>query len=169
MRMHSEILAQQIQLARLVEHATSLQENDDIDIEIKSGYVSFLCVRISVYVESSIRIILREYVRSETGDSSYISNFVNRHLNVTMNPRRGRILEIFERFSPNWKQSLDTFIVGELDNSLGAVVSNRNKIAHAENVMMTPQEVRKYFADVQQIVEYIYHMCAIEVTSATET
>ena len=157
--MYAEIIAQQNQLRRLVEHATELQENDDIDIEIKSGFVSFLCVRISVYVESSVKIILREYVRSRTGNRPYIANFVNRHLNVTINPRRSRILDLFERFNPIWMHNLDSFIVGELDNSLGAVVSNRNNIAHGENVVMTATEVHKYFNDVQHIVEFIYEMC----------
>lgn len=157
--MHTEIIAQQNQLMRLVEHATELQKNEEIDTEIKSGFVSFLCVRISVYIESSVKIILREYVRSNTGDSPYIANFVNWQLEFTMNPKRSRILDLVERFNPSWKQSLDEFIVGELDQSLGTVVSNRNKIAHGENVVMTAGQIRKYFEDAQRIVEFIYEVC----------
>ena len=52
--MYSEISEEQDRLERLFTHAVALNDNDEIDPEVTSGYLSFLCVRVYVYVEKSV-------------------------------------------------------------------------------------------------------------------
>lgn len=159
--MHPEILQQQDKLQHLFEQAHQLQERDDIDDEIKVQFVWYLCVRTSGYVESSIKTILREYVKSKTDNTApYIANFVNKYLDSTFNPRRSEVLRLVGQFNSKWRESLRDSINNELGDSLKSLVINRNNIAHGNDVTLSLRDLGKWFADAQKIVELVYSECS---------
>ena len=156
--MHPEILQQQDKLQHLFEQAHQLQERDDIDDEIKVQFVWYLCVRTSGYVESSIKTILREYVKSKTSDIP-TANFVNRQLRY-LTPYRNEILKLVGQFNSEWKENLRISINNELGDSLRSIVTNRNNIAHGSDVTLSLRDLGKWFADAQKIVDLVYSECS---------
>ena len=156
--MHPEILQQREKLRHLFKQATHLQKNDDIDDETKSGFVSYLCVRTSGYVESSVKTILRKYVESKTNDKSTV-NFAHSQLE-RLTPRRSQILELVGQFNEEWKKSLGNSItVVDLGDSLGSIVKNRKDIAHGVDVDLSLADLGEWFEDAQEVVELVYNEC----------
>ena len=159
--MHPEIIQKQEKLQHLFEQAEQLQQIDKVDVEIKSGFVSYLCVRTSGYVESSIKTILREYVKSKTDNTApHIANFVNEHLDSSLNPRRDHILGLVGKFNSEWKENLRVSIDNELGDSLKSIVINRNNIAHGSDVGLSLRDLGKWFEDAQEVVELVYSECS---------
>ena len=158
--MHPEILQQQDKLQHLFEQAKQLQQIDDIDVETKLGFAAYLCVRISGYVEFAVKMILRKYVKSKTGGTSHIANFVDKQLERTLSPRRDQILDLVGQFNSEWKENLRVSINNELGDSLRSIVTNRNNIAHGSDVTLSLRDLGKWFADAQKIVELVYSECS---------
>ncbi len=156
--MYPEILQQQEKLQHLFEQAEQLQKIDEVDVEIKSGFVSYLCVRTSGYVESSVKTILREYVKSKTSNAPTVS-FVDKQLDYTLTPRREQILALVRQFSSEWEENLKDSTRGRLGDSLRSIVTNRHNIAHGVDVDISLEDLKKYFADAQEVVELVYNEC----------
>ena len=132
------------------------QRHDTIDDEAKAGFVSFLCVRTSVYVESSIKTILSAYVEAKTSDIP-TRNYVNSNLR-NLTPNREQILSLIRTFDVTWAQRLKESTV-EYSDSLRAIVVNRNQIAHGEDVVLSLQDLERYFVDAQRVVELVHDEC----------
>ena len=158
--MHLEILRQQEKLQHLFEQAKQLQQIDDIDVETKLGFAAYLCVRTSGYVEFAVKMILREYVKSKTGRTSHIANFVDKQLERTLSPRRDQILDLVGQFNSEWKENLRGSIDSELGDSLKSIVINRNNVAHGSDVNLSLRDLGKWFEDAQKIVDLVYSECS---------
>ena len=156
--MHPEILQQQEKLQHLFQQAEQLQQIDDIDDETKSGFVSYLCVRTSGYIESSVKTILREYVKSKTNNAPIVS-FVDKQLDYTLTPRREQILALVGQFNSKWRENLRDSTKGRLGDSLNSIVINRNKVAHGANAVIHLSNLKEYFEDAQKVVELVYNEC----------
>ncbi len=159
--MHPEIIQKQEKLQHLFEQAEQLQQIDKVDVEIKSGFVSYLCVRTSGYVESSVKTILREYVKSKTSNTAPdITNFVNKQLDTTFNPRPSEVLKLIGQFNSKWRENLRDAIKGRLGDSLDSIVVNRNRVAHGVDVNLSLRDLGKWFEDAQEVVELVYSECS---------
>ena len=156
--MHPEILHQQEKLRHLFEQAEQLQQIDGVDDEIRAQFVWYLCVRTSGYVESSVKMILREYVKSKTSDIP-TANFVNRQLRY-LTPYRDEILKLVGQFNSKWRESLRDSTKGELGDSLDSIVVNRHEIAHGSDVNLSLRDLGKWFEDAQEVVELVYSECS---------
>ncbi len=155
--MHREIVEQQLKLHRLFEQAKDLQKQDSIEDETKSGFVSYLCVRTFGYVESSVKMILREYVRSRTSDIPTF-NYVNAQLR-NLTPRREQILELVGQFNQNWNANLRESITVDHGDSLRGIVVNRNDIAHGDDVDLSLVDLERYFIHAQEVVQFVFDEC----------
>lgn len=156
--MHQEIIQHRIKLERLFGYAEELQKTLDVDSEVVSHFTSYLCVRTSGYVESSVKIILREYVTSKTSDPRLV-NLVDARLKRTMNPRKGAILNLTREFGKDWRDNLKGEIEGELVKSLEDIVDKRNDIAHGKDVDLSLNDLKRYFEDAKRVVEIIDQQC----------
>ncbi len=156
--MHTEIVERKDTIDRLFEKATILQENENVDEEIKSGFVSYLCVRSYVYVEFAVQTILKEYVRTVTNDPP-IGSFVKEQLRINRALRRSELLNLIGKFSEEWRKNLRVTTQGKLGDSLDSIVNNRNKIAHGDDVYISLSSLRTYFSDAQKIIELVYNEC----------
>ena len=160
--MHPEILDQQNRLERLFEQAQQLQQMSDIDDETKSGFISYLCICTSGYIESSIKTILRKYVESETSDIKLPQtiNFVENQLeSYRLTPQRAQILELIGQFNPKWRRNLSHSINKELGSSLSSIVQHRNNIAHGAIVYLVLKDLKKNSDDAKEIVQLVYAEC----------
>lgn len=158
--MHSEIVEQQVKLQRLYDNAEELHRQDDVDDETKSAFVSYLCLRTSGYLETSIMTIIRQYAEDQTRrDFPYIANFVSDQLDFTFNPWPSEILKLLGRFNVDWKDSIREEIREQISEPLEALVRNRNRIAHGEDVNLSLVDVRRSFDHAAALVELVYTEC----------
>ena len=167
--MHTDIVERKDMLDRLYVQATLLQDNERVDEEVKSGFVSYLCVRSYVYVEFAVQTILKEYVKAVTNDVP-IGNFVKEQLRINRALRRSELLNLIGKFSEEWRKNLRDTTNGKLGDSLDSIVNNRNKIAHGDDVYISLRNLQAYFSDVQRIIELVYNECdpARQLTKALE-
>lgn len=156
--MHTAINSRKETLDRLFRQAKSLQDNKDIGEEIKSGFVSYLCVRSYVYVEFAVQTILREYVNAVTDDAP-VGNYVKEQLRVNPALRRSELLKLIGKFSDEWKANIRENTVGRLGTSLDSIVNNRNRIAHGDDVYISLSNLESYFGDAQRVVQLVYDEC----------
>ncbi len=155
--MHRDIVDQQEKLQRLFRQAKDLQTLDNVDDETKSGFVSYLCVCTFGHVESSVKTILREYVRSNSRDAPTF-NYVNARLR-NLSLRRDQILDLIGQFDQQWSESLKKYITVDHGDSLKAIVVNRNEIAHGGDVDMSLRDLEGYFTHAKEVVGFIFSVC----------
>lgn len=155
--MHSDIVEHEEKLQRLFSQAWDMQDLDDLDDEAKSGFVSYLCIRTFGYIESAIKTILREHVRSSARDKPTL-NYVNSQLR-NLSLRRDQILELIGLFDKQWSESLKTSITTDHGDSLRAIVVNRNEIAHGGDVNISLRDLEGYFAHAREVVMFIFGVC----------
>ena len=157
--MHPEIARNQAKLDHLFRQTQLLQENDDVDDELKAQFVWYLCVRTSGFLESSIKLILLEYVDSNTS-SRRVVDFAEEQLQYIRGLRRGEILGLVKRFSQEWRANLGSAITSDHGRSLKDLVKNRNDIAHGKDVYnLSLKDVEQYFADARDVVKLVYEEC----------
>ncbi len=166
--MYPEIIERQDTLQRLFAQATQLQNDDEIDVEVKAGFLSYLCVKTYVYVELSVQIILIEYVKSATNDGP-VGNFVNDQLRINRALKRSELLKLLGKFSQEWKQNLGEAMRGKLGDSLNSIVSIRNNISHGDDVDLSLIRLQDYYNDVQKVVELVHDVCEPLGAQADET
>ncbi len=158
--MHRDIVEQQEKLHRLFNNARELHKQDDVDDLTKSAFVSFLCVRTSGYLETSVMKILREYVEGETReDKPNIANFAGTKLDFTFNPWPSEILRLLGQFNVEWKNRVRDEIKDRISSSVEAMVRNRNKIAHGEDVDLSLEDLADAFDDTTTLVDLVNTQC----------
>lgn len=156
--MYKEIVDRKNTLDRLFHQANALQDNDNVDEEVKSGFVSYLCVRSYAYLEFAVQTILIEYVKTVTNEGP-LGKFVRGQLRVNRALRRSELLRLIGKFSDDWKTNIRDSTQGQLGDSLNSIVNNRNKIAHGDDVYLSLSNLESYVSDAHRIVELIYNEC----------
>jgi RiboL-PSP-HEPN len=85
---------------------------------------------------------------------------------VELNTRRftnansERLQNLLGSFDPDWRQTLESFLVDELKDAVDSIVNLRNTIAHGGSVGLTYQRISDYYARVQRVVDRIAELCA---------
>ncbi len=156
--MHRDIVEQEEKLQRLFSQANDMQDFDELDDEAKSGFVSYLCIRTFGYIESAIKTILREHVRSNTRDKPTF-NYVNSQLR-NLRLRRDQIIQLIGTFDEQWSERLKSSITAEHSESLSAIVVNRNEIAHGGDVDMSLRDLERYFLHAREVVGHVIEVCS---------
>ena len=100
------------------------------DLELQSHWARYLCVRVSGFIEISVRAILVEYAKNRSDRS--IANYVERQLNRFQNPNMERLVQLLQSFNPAWAAELKDATKGEPKDAIDSIRANRNRIAHAK-------------------------------------
>ena len=127
------------------------------DLELQSHWSRYLCVLASGFLEVSVRAIYIDY--GKTKATPYVANFVERQLNDFQNPKMEKILELAKSFNPAWEAELRIATEGELKDSVDSIVTNRNRIAHGEDVGITYSRIHSYYQKAQKVVELVSKQC----------
>ena len=164
--MNREILLYQKRLDFLFDQALLLQDEDGIDDLLKAEFVWYLCVRTSGYLETSVKMILLEHVRSMTHHQRIV-DFANNWLRKSTPLRRKEILRLAGTFSKEWRDNLENAFDDDLAQSLGSLNVNRNAIAHGTDVDLTLIRLETYYDNAKKVVSLVNDQCPsqIEVTS----
>jgi len=153
MRNH-EVIRYQTRLDSLFEKVKNIQ-----DFELQAEWAKYLCVLVSGYLETAIRAIYSEYARNKANKN--VANFVSSRLSGFQNPNVDMILQRARAFSPIWADELESVLNtrDELKNSVNSIVTNRNHIAHGENVGITYTTIYKYYQNAIKVMEMIENQC----------
>lgn len=155
--MHLDIVRHEEKLQHLFTQAKQMQDLDDLDEQAKSGFVSYLCIRTFGYMESAIKTILKEHVRSKTKDKPTF-NYIDSQLR-NLRLRRDQILELIGTFDRQWSEGLRHRITPDHTDSLKAIVLNRNEIAHGGDPDISLRDLERYFLHAREVVAYVFEEC----------
>ena len=126
-------------------------------IEMKSHWAKYLCIRVSGFLEVSIRSIYIEYCKNKS--APFIANYIEKKLTSFQNPTMPKILDLVRSFNPPWADELEKFTEGEIKDSIVSIVATRNKIAHGENVGITFTKISNYYENSVLLVEFLEEQC----------
>jgi len=120
------------------------------DKEEQSEWSKYLCVLTAGYIEESFRLILSEYVRVRA--SQQIQKYLETEIKYITNCKTEKILQILNRFSPDWSAKFQNEIKNNSDIKvhIDNIVSNRHTIAHGKSSGITFLTIEKYFPTIKQ-------------------
>lgn len=123
------------------------------DLEVQSDFAKYLCVLVSGFFENAVVALILHY--AEQRSAPEIATFVERQLNRWTNPNVEKITALFGSFNPDWRTSLESYLVDERKDSINSLVALRHKIAHGESVGTTLSQVRAHYKIVLEVVSQL--------------
>ena len=127
------------------------------DPEMQSHWSKYLCIRVSGFLEVSIRSIYTDYCKNKS--APFVANYIEKQLGSFQNPTMQKISDLTRAFSPQWADALDKFSEGEIKDSVGSIVATRNKIAHGDNVGITFTKIKQYYKNTILLIEFLEKQC----------
>ncbi|MBS0017870.1 MAG: hypothetical protein KFF72_16235 [Arthrospira sp. SH-MAG29] len=127
------------------------------DTEMQSHWSRYLCIRVSGFLEVSVRSIYSQYAKDKA--SPFVANYIEKQLSGFQNPNMQKILNIAGSFNPEWSDELGKFVQGEIKDAIDSIVVNRNKIAHGDNVGITYVRIKAYYQNAVKLVDMLEKLC----------
>lgn len=118
--------------------------------EIQADYTRYLCVLIAGFLERSVSEVLQDYADAQADPR--IGRYVSMTLRRMRNLRADQILSLIGEFDAGWRRELDTTLTTEQRQAIGDIYTNRNSIAHGEDVDLTYRQVCAYYDHVKEAV-----------------
>jgi hypothetical protein len=124
------------------------------DQEIAGDLASYLCIRVSGYLEQATTVILRAHCTKNSWGT--VHQFAMSWLDRAPNLSSEALVKLVWRFNPQAAQELTEFLaIEERSSSLNALIGLRNNIAHGRQQGMSREQAWDYFALVELIVEWL--------------
>lgn len=121
----------------------------------QSHLTEHLCVRLSGFIEQSVRSILYDYA-TQTGHltlAEFVNRVIERHY---QNLNHERICELLTRFDSVWATQMRTYLTDEHKMAIGSILANRNKISHGEPVpTLGLTQLRQWYQKVLEVLDYL--------------
>jgi hypothetical protein len=130
--------------------------NEIQDIELQSEWAKYLCIRVSGYLELSIRTIYTEYAHKKAHKN--VANFVSSRLGGFQNPNMELIFQRSGAFNSNWRKELES-IDDELQESVNSIVNLRNAIAHGNDVGLTYKRIKEHYENAIKVLQIMENQC----------
>ncbi len=116
-----------------------------------------MCILVSGFIETSTRSILVEYTRIHS--SPNVTNYIERQLRRRTNLNTNELLNLLGAFNSEWRTKLDSSVTDEMKDAIDSIVTNRNRIAHGENVGISFVRIRDYYQNAIAVIELIEEQC----------
>lgn len=126
---------------------------EEDQLEARADFARYLCVLVSGFLEKAITGLLLEHAGQQAGPA--IQRYMRTALERFQNPSVGRIVTLFERFSEEWRDDLNDFLVDEKAAAIGSIVKERNRIAHGEDSDISYARVVGYRQQIDIVVDHI--------------
>lgn len=128
------------------------------DTYLQSHWARYLCISVSGFLETSVRIIYREYAKSKA--IPQVANFVEGKLEDFQNPKMEKILQLTGGFSKEWASELRLKTDDELKDAVDSIAHNRNQIAHGGSVGISYSQIKSYYERAIKVIELIENQCS---------
>lgn len=149
-----EIISNKQKLDNLFKKITAFSA----DTDLQSHWARYLCILVSGFLETSVRIIYREYAKSKA--TPQVANFVEGKLEDFQNPKMEKILQLTGLFSKEWANELRLETEGELKDAVDSIANNRNQIAHGGSVGISYSQIKSYYDRAIEVIELIENQCS---------
>lgn len=134
--MRQDVATYRKHLVGLENLARTVSERAQPGDETVARLAEYLVVRLSGFIEVSIRAILSDYV-AHSAKKQEVAAFVESRLGKDYNLNEERIRQIVGSFSPEWAQKTRESLSGPLKESIDSVVSVRNALVHGDQVSVS--------------------------------
>lgn len=128
------------------------------ELELRSDFARFLCIRVSGFLEKAIAELLTEHARRNGAPT--LLKYVESQVGRSMNLNAAKLKDLVGSFDSDWRLSLETILVGEKKDAVDSIVGLRNRIAHGQDVSVTYSRVWDYYKEIQHVLEAIARLCA---------
>ena len=145
-------------LDHLFELATDLSRDPGCKQEAVARLSEYLCIRVSGFVETSVRGILLDYVA--THSSGQVLDYVDEELARWYNFKESRICELVGCFSERWGAELHTRLVDPMKSSLDAIVEIRNNLAHGQQFGVSLATAKDHYGNILKALREIALVCS---------
>lgn len=122
---------------------------------VQAVYASYLCVRVAGYLESCLKEEITQFIDKKC--PPHIKSYIAKSLQNTTNLTRKKIRESLKSFCDDWCEYFEGNITEEQTQSIGSIYDNRNSIAHGQNSGITLSQIKKHYANIEQVVEIIHN------------
>lgn len=130
--------------------------NPTADIEAQSDFAKYFCVLVSGFLENAIIALVLDIAQRRSAPE--VAHFVERQLDLWMNPTCEKITQLLGNFSADWRIEAEKYLVDERKAAVNSLVALRNKIAHGESVGTSLAQVKNYYATVLNVVEFMSNL-----------
>ena len=145
-------------LDRLFKQVGESSNNGSIDIEMVSHMSRYLCILVSGYLETSVRLILVEYCRNKS--SRIVSSYAEKQIARFQSPKSENIISMLRSFDDNWATNIEKNMQGEIKDSIDSLVNIRHNIAHGNSVGITYHNILQYYKNSVRFVAMLEQECA---------
>jgi hypothetical protein len=147
-------LSKKQRLDRLFAHYERLPDED----EIRSHWVRYLVILTSGLLETTVEFIYTEYTAAKSAPR--VSKFVARRLAKGGNLGMNKLEQIVRDFDDLWFQQLQQHTdFDEISSAVESVVSNRNRVAHGEDITLTFTQLSGYNDRILNLLDLIADQC----------
>jgi hypothetical protein len=84
-----------------------------------------------------------------------IHNYVTVSTDNLTNLRTEKLCKFLNSFNSEWRREFENIVSDEEKDAVNSVVSNRNHIAHGQDVGVTYVSVLKWYKNIKKVVEKI--------------
>lgn len=123
------------------------------DLELVADQTKFICVLTSGFLEVSVRSMLAGWCGIRCHPN--ISNAMESSLRGFQNPKLGKILELIQTFSSDWRAHFEDSLSDQQKDAIDSIVANRHQIAHGRNVGLSLVPMKRYFKDAVDAMELL--------------
>lgn len=127
------------------------------DLELRSHWARYLCIRVAGFLEVSIGAIFIQYAKDTS--APFVANYVESQLKNFHNPNMDKISKLARSFNPLWAEELFEKTEGEIKDSIVSILAHRNLIAHGGNSGITYSKIKDYYRNAIKLVELIEQQC----------
>jgi hypothetical protein len=129
------------------------------DLELRSDFAQYLCIRVSGYLERAIVELLNQHTFARS--PSTVTSYVNRRLLAGFqNPSKDKILRTLGDFDSDWRAEMEAYIVDERASAVSSINTQRNRIAHGDWSDITYVRVKEYYGPIDEVVRRIEQLVA---------
>ncbi|WP_143132007.1 HEPN domain-containing protein [Methylobacterium sp. 174MFSha1.1] len=137
-----------VALKKYVNYACASQESD----EIKGNLYRFGTVLICGNIERCVEIITLERLAHRAHPR--VLNFVKSHFKRGNNFDCGAIIQLLNRFDPNWAKSFEKFLESNIDvtDGISSLYVVRNSVAHGGAQSVGSQRLTELYEVSQRLI-----------------
>ena len=150
-----KVIEDKERLDLLFEKINDLNEYD----ELKAHLVSYSCVRVSGFIQQSIRAIISEYAEGLDGADEFISwerkEFIEHKIREFQNPNIRNISVLIRSCDRAWGLRVHSKLTDRMIAAITSVNSNRNQIAHGESAVISLEQLQSWYDEVVSAIEII--------------
>jgi len=130
------------------------------DQRIEAQWATYLCIRVSGFLETSLQSIYLEYCQDKAHPNlvRYIGGSFNGSRSHNM--KQEKILALAGAFSKEWRSELEKYIMDDgRKAAIDSIINLRNKAAHGDVQTITYHRIREYYDKIWDVIQFIDTQC----------